>query len=78
LIVKKHTHTHTASYFLDLAFWVPKFNEDFYKEESTIGTFARYEPEIFFPDTISSKIIGRSVEFSKVDVCVRLYIIGGV
>jgi len=54
-----------AKYFLDLAFWVPAFDCDFYADESTVGQFARYEPKMDFPDTVKSKFLGRTVEFSK-------------
>ena len=37
------------NFFLDLAFWVPIFDEDHYAEEETIGSFALYEPVVDFP-----------------------------
>jgi hypothetical protein len=57
----------TVGYFLDTAFWVPKFDAEFYDStnKASVGSFARYEPVITFPDTMSAKIVGRVTAFSQ-------------
>ena len=44
-----------ASFFLDLAFWVPVFDSDHFESMATAGVFSKFEPVLEFPEVDASK-----------------------
>jgi len=53
-----------AAFFLDLAYWVPRFDREHHSNPDTIKLFAKYEPHFDFPDT-DYELKGRETEFSR-------------
>lgn len=54
-----------AEFFLDLAYWVPRFDRAHHNDPSTIGTFAQFEPRFDFPEFLESAFVTRETEFSR-------------
>ena len=54
-----------CEFFLDMAYWVPRFDREHHENEDTLGKFAKYEPEVDFPDFLEYTWVSRSTEFSQ-------------
>jgi hypothetical protein len=61
--------TFKAAFFLDTAFWVPIYEVEHHDNQSTIGTFSRFEPVLEFPyvdvEAGDLRWLQRTVEFSR-------------
>jgi len=57
--------SYVINFFLDLAYWVPYFDDTHFGDPSTIGTFAKYDPILDFPYFMETRWIRRMAEFSK-------------
>ena len=62
--------TFSTNFFLDLAYWVPRFDRAHHEDPDTYGgptglQFAEFEPRFDFPDAASVHISSRTTEFSR-------------
>ena len=53
-----------CDFFLDLAYWVPRFDVEHHGSPKTLDTFGEFEPHVTFPEA-KAEIVGRTTEFSK-------------
>ena len=54
-----------CEFFLDMAYWVPRFDREHHENEATLGKFAKYEPVVDFPEFLEHTWVSRSTEFSQ-------------
>jgi len=54
-----------TEFYLDMAYWVPRYDRQHHGDPSTLGKFAEFEPQIDFPTFLEHEFVSRETEFSK-------------